>query len=289
MLSIRGGNLQFYLNFALKHWGMKLDYYFLQMNKIWQTCNTLLRKWSEDRKNGLHQNLKSFYSQNQVKTKIKRPKIIQRSNTDHSQIIGRDVVKLLRGYVPHPPGFRHPAWSSSPWPPSMQILKYAMFSDWGQHYFWFVKKENNQKYLTLTSFPAQWPCFWHCMKFWKKNVRLLRDDLFIFIFEDLLQSCVLGPSIPVLGLERVEASHVKVMHVPLLFWFKYDILSWHWCKLRSVVVVVLSFQPSHPGWIRTWVANALNGRIRSIDAVTQERVRKSTEQSFFCFKTLHYS
>ena len=62
----------------------------------------------------------------------------------------------------------------------------------------------------------------------KKNVRLLRDDLlFIFIFEDLLQSCVLVPSIPVLDLERVEASHVKVMHVPLPFWFKYDILSWH--------------------------------------------------------------
>ena len=91
----------------------------------------------------------------------------------------------------------------------------------------------------------------------------------------------------------VEASHAKVTHRAIAFFFihlfKYDILSLQCCKLCSAVVVVLSFQPSHSGSIHAWVANAWNGRIRSIDAVRRNGEKKCTEQSFFFFKTLHYS
>ena len=53
-------------------------------------------------------------------------------------------------------------------------------------------------------------------------------------------------SIPVLF--RVEASHANAHARAIAFfsyiWFKYDILSWHCCKLRSVMVIMLSYQPS---------------------------------------------
>ena len=50
-------------------------------------------------------------------------------------------------------------------------------------------------------------------------------------------------------------------------WFKYGILSMSWCKLCSVVVTALNFNPSQPGSIPAWGANVWNGRIRSIDAI----------------------
>ena len=31
-------------------------------------------------------------------------------------------------------------------------------------------------------------------------------------------------------------------------WFKYNILLLHCCKLRSVVIIMLSYQPSAPGF-----------------------------------------
>ena len=58
---------------------------------------------------------------------------------------------------------------------------------------------------------------------------------------------------------EVEASHANAHARAIAFfsyiWFKYDILSLHCCKLRSVVVIMLSYQPRHPGSIRGWVVN----------------------------------
>ena len=42
----------------------------------------------EDQKKGLHRSLKIFCPRNQVKTKRKRPKIIQHVNAELSQIVG---------------------------------------------------------------------------------------------------------------------------------------------------------------------------------------------------------
>ena len=58
----------------------------------------------------------------------------------------------------------------------------------------------------------------------------------------------------------------------------------HCCKLRSVVVIVLSFQPSHPGSSRTWVAIVWNGRIRSIDAVRRNGEGNARSNLFFASK-----
>ena len=50
----------------------------------------------------------------------------------------------------------------------------------------------------------------------------------------------------------VEASHANAHAHAIAFfsyiWFKYDILSLCCCKLRSVVVIRLSYQPSAPGF-----------------------------------------
>ena len=45
-----------------------------------------------------YQNLKSFCPRHYVNTKKKRPKIIQRSNDDHSQIIGGDISPISPGF-----------------------------------------------------------------------------------------------------------------------------------------------------------------------------------------------
>ena len=96
---------------------------------------------------------------------------------------------------------------------------------------------------------------------------------------------------PLQPLVLVETSHAKVTQGTIAFfsyiWFKYDILSLHCCKLCSVVVIVLAFQPSHPGSIRVWVTYAWNGCIRSIDAVRRNRKGNAWSNLFF-FKTLHY-
>ena len=36
------------------------------------------------------------------------------ADVDHTQIIGEDIVKLLGGYIPPLPGFRHPCTQVSP-------------------------------------------------------------------------------------------------------------------------------------------------------------------------------
>ena len=86
----------------------------------------------------------------------------------------------------------------------------------------------------------------------------------------------------------VEASHAKVTHGAIAFfsyiWFKYDILSLHCCKLCSVVVIVLGFQPSHMDSIRAWVANVRSGRIRSIDAVRRNEKGNARSNLFFASK-----
>ena len=50
----------------------------------------------------------------------------------------------------------------------------------------------------------------------------------------------------------VEASHANAHARAIAFfsyiWFKYDILSWHCCKIGGVVVMTLSFQPSALGF-----------------------------------------
>ena len=46
-----------------------------------------------------------LHEQAQMKTKVN---YWGDADVDHSQIIGEDAVKLLGGYIPHPPGFWHP-------------------------------------------------------------------------------------------------------------------------------------------------------------------------------------
>ena len=57
----------------------------------------------------------------------------------------------------------------------------------------------------------------------------------------------------------LEASHANAQARAIAFfsyiWFKYDILSLHCCKLCSVVVIMLSYQPPHPASIRGWFVN----------------------------------
>ena len=58
----------------------------------------------------------------------------------------------------------------------------------------------------------------------------------------------------------VEASHANTHAWAIAFfsyfWFKYNILSLHCCKLGSVVVIVCSaVNPLHPGSIRSWVVH----------------------------------
>ena len=51
---------------------------------------------------------------------------------------------------------------------------------------------------------------------------------------------------------KVEASnpnaHARTVTFFSYIWFNYDILSLHCCKLRSVVVIMLSYQPFAPGF-----------------------------------------
>ena len=96
---------------------MNLDHDFVQLSKF-----------SEDQKVKVFAKMEHFFSQIQVKTKRKKkpsPKMVHffcpnsrghlRSDAHQSQIIGRDAVvyhtqtiggdtvKLLEGYIPHPP------------------------------------------------------------------------------------------------------------------------------------------------------------------------------------------
>ena len=95
----------------------------------------------------------------------------------------------------------------------------------------------------------------------------------------------LKSSIPFHTEISVEASHANAHARAIAFfsyiWFKYDILSLHCCKLGSVVVIMLSYQPSAPGF---------DSRMGS-ECVMQyaETGKEMHEAFFFCFKTLHYS
>ena len=83
----------------------------------------------------------------------------------------------------------------------------------------------------------------------------------------------------------VEVSHANAHARAIAFfsyiWFKYDILSLHGCKQRSVVDIMLSYQPSAPGF---------DLRLGS-ECVMQcaGTGKEMFELCIFCFKTLHYS
>ena len=60
----------------------------------------------------------------------------------------------------------------------------------------------------------------------------------------------------------------------------------HCCKQHGVVVIVLSFQPSYPGSIRTGFAIAWTGTILSKGMDGWDNKHGAF---FFGFKALHYS
>ena len=84
----------------------------------------------------------------------------------------------------------------------------------------------------------------------------------------------------------VEASHANAHAQAIAFfsyiWFTYHILSLHCCKLRSVVVIMLSYQPSAP---------AFDLRLGSECVMQYAGTGKEMHEAifFFCFKTLHCS
>ena len=100
MLSIVGiiCNFPHFLPY-FQHWGIEFDHDFFYVSKL-----------SEDQKKSLHQKLKSFCPRNHVKTK-KGPNIIQRSDADHSHIIGGMQSNYCGECIPPPPpGFGTPAY-----------------------------------------------------------------------------------------------------------------------------------------------------------------------------------
>ena len=83
------------------------------------------------------------------------------------------------------------------------------------------------------------------MQGFKAKKRLLRAFSFL-----LLRTASILRVLPFHSFITVEASHANA-HARAFFsyiWFKSDILSLHWCKLHSVVVIMLSYQPSTPGF-----------------------------------------
>ena len=84
---------------------------------------------------------------------------------------------------------------------------------------------------------------------------------------------------------KVEARHANAHAQAIAFfsykWFKYDILSLHCCKLYSVVDMMLSYQPSAPGF-----ASRSGTECVMQYAGTGMELH---EAIFLCFKTLHYS
>ena len=68
-------------------------------------------------------------------------------------------------------------------------------------------------------------------------------------------------------------------------WFKYDILSVGWYKLRSVTIRVPDCKPTYPGSTPAGGADAWNRRICRIDGYGDDK----RESVFVCFKTFHYS
>ena len=100
---------------------MNLDHNFFQVSKlsedqkkgvrhIWKTF--FLQIQVKTKKKGLHQNWKTFSPRIQMKTSAQmqaKVELLGDTVVDHTQIIGKDKIKLLGGiYPPIPPGFRHP-------------------------------------------------------------------------------------------------------------------------------------------------------------------------------------
>ena len=83
----------------------------------------------------------------------------------------------------------------------------------------------------------------------------------------------------------VEASHANAYARAFAFfsyiWFKYNILSLLSCKLGVVVVMILSSQPSAPGF---------DSRMDCACVIQYaESWKEMHKATFFCFNTLHYS
>ena len=103
LLSIGWDNLQFYPNFALFSTlgGINLDHDFVQVSKL-----------SEDpKKRRSSPKIERFFPRILVVTYTQmhtRVKLLGDADVDHTQTIGGDTVKLLGGYIPIPPRFRHP-------------------------------------------------------------------------------------------------------------------------------------------------------------------------------------
>ena len=68
------------------------------------------------------------------------------------------------------------------------------------------------------------------------------------------------------------------------YWFKFDILLLHCCKLHSLVVNTFAFQPPYPGSIRAWVTSEWNGSTRSIVTVRRSRKGNAWSNLFFAWK-----
>ena len=94
-----------------QHWGDEPRPRFFQVSKLSEDqTKKVFTKTGEQ----------LFFPEFKRKQKKTAPDIIQRSDADQSQVIGGDAdvdhsqtirgdaVKLLGGYIPHPPGFRHP-------------------------------------------------------------------------------------------------------------------------------------------------------------------------------------
>ena len=76
-------------------------------NGLHQKWNAFFPNSGEDQKKGLHPKMERFFSPMHTRVKL----LGGDADEDHTQIIGGDTVKLLKGVHPIPPGFRHPCFS----------------------------------------------------------------------------------------------------------------------------------------------------------------------------------
>ena len=117
--------MQFYPNFALflNIGGMNFDYDFFLVSKLsedqkkglYQKWNTFFPDSGEDPpppKKRYSQKWNTFFLRYQVETCAQmhtRVKLLEGMHIKTIlKLLGGDTVKLLRGYIPHRPGFRHP-------------------------------------------------------------------------------------------------------------------------------------------------------------------------------------
>ena len=104
---------------------MKLDHYFFHLSKLSEDQKKIFTEnWGDfvpviKWKNDFYRKLRSFCPQTQVTTKTKENKV-QRSSSAQMQII----VKLLKGYIPPTPRFRHP---DNNYIPNFFLFRYILF------------------------------------------------------------------------------------------------------------------------------------------------------------------